>query len=50
LTAACAELVKDENLRERLGKTGREFVKDKFAPEVMVDKIEQLYNKLVSGC
>jgi glycosyltransferase involved in cell wall biosynthesis len=50
LTAACAELIEDENLRARLGKTGREFVKDKFAPEVMVDKIEQLYNKFVSGC
>ncbi|MCJ7778073.1 MAG: glycosyltransferase family 4 protein, partial [Sedimentisphaerales bacterium] len=47
LTAACAELAEDENLREQLGKTGREFVREKFAPEVMVDKIEQVYNKLV---
>ena len=49
LTAACAELAEDENLRERLGKAGREFVKDKFAPEVMVDKIEEVYKKLLAG-
>lgn len=47
LTAACAELAEDENLREQLGKAGREFVREKFAPEVMVDKIERVYNKLV---
>jgi len=46
LTAACAELAEDENLREQLGKTGREFVKDKFAPETMVDKIEETYKNL----
>jgi glycosyltransferase involved in cell wall biosynthesis len=46
LTAACAELAENENLRERLGKTGREFVKDKFAPETMVDKIEETYKNL----
>jgi glycosyltransferase involved in cell wall biosynthesis len=49
LTKACAELIEDENLREKLGEAGREFVKEKFAPEVMVSKIEQVYNKLVSG-
>jgi len=46
LTAACAELAEDENLRERLGKAGREFVKEKFAPETMVDKIEETYKNL----
>jgi glycosyltransferase involved in cell wall biosynthesis len=49
LTKACAELIEDENLREKLGEAGREFVKEKFAPEVMVSKIEQVYNKLVSS-
>jgi len=49
LTEACAELAEDENLRERLGKGGREFVKEKFAPETMVDKIEEVYNKLLGG-
>ena len=49
LTAACAELIEDKNLREKLGKAGREFVKEKFAPEVMVDKIEEVYKKLLAG-
>jgi glycosyltransferase involved in cell wall biosynthesis len=47
LTKACAELIKDRDLRERLGRTGREFVKEKFAPETMVDTIEALYRKLL---
>jgi glycosyltransferase involved in cell wall biosynthesis len=49
LTKACAELIEDKTLRETLGKQGRAFVKEKFAPEFMVDKIEAVYNKLVSG-
>ena len=47
LTNACAELIVNENLRTRLGKNGRESVKEKFSPEVMVDKIEQLYQRLL---
>ncbi len=47
LTKACAELIKDKDLRERLGRTGREFVKEKFAPETMVDTIEAVYRKLI---
>jgi len=47
LTKACAELIKDKDLRERLGSTGREFVKQKFAPETMVDTIETVYRKLI---
>ena len=47
LTKACAELIADKNLRERLGRAGREFVKEKFAPETMVGIIEALYRKLV---
>lgn len=49
LTAACAELIEDKNLREKLGKAGREFVKERFAPEFMVDKIEEVYKKLLAG-
>lgn len=49
LTAACAELIEDKNLRENLGKAGREFVKERFAPETMVDRIEGIYNKLMRG-
>jgi glycosyltransferase involved in cell wall biosynthesis len=47
LTAACAELIENKDLREKLGKAGRESVKEKFAPKTMVDKIEGIYSKLV---
>ena len=47
LTEACAELIKDKDLREMLGRTGRESVKEKFAPETMVDTIEAVYRKLI---
>jgi glycosyltransferase involved in cell wall biosynthesis len=49
LTAVCAELAEDKNLREQLGKAGMESVKEKFAPQTMVDKIEEVYNKLLGG-
>ena len=48
LTAACAELIRDKNLREKLGLRGRESVKDKFSPKTMVDKIEAIYRRLIS--
>jgi len=47
LTRACAELIENKNLREKLGKQGREFVKEKFAPDKMVDTIETVYRKLL---
>jgi glycosyltransferase involved in cell wall biosynthesis len=47
LTGACAELIEDADLRKRLGENGRESVKRKFAPETMVDTIEEVYQKLV---
>ncbi|MHC4075579.1 MAG: glycosyltransferase family 4 protein [Planctomycetota bacterium] len=47
LTAACAELIADKNLREKLGNAGRESVKEKFAPDTMVDIIESVYKKLL---
>jgi glycosyltransferase involved in cell wall biosynthesis len=46
LTAACAELIQDKGLREKLGTQGREFVREKFAPDTMVDTIEAVYNQL----
>ncbi len=46
LTEACAELLEDKELREKLGQAGREFVKEKFAPKIMVDVIELVYKKL----
>jgi glycosyltransferase involved in cell wall biosynthesis len=49
LTKACAELIKDKNLRDSLGKAGRESVKEKFAPNTMVDTIEAVYKKLTTN-
>ncbi len=47
LIESCAELIRDKNLRDKLGQAGREFVKKKFAPETMVDTIEAVYRKLI---
>jgi glycosyltransferase involved in cell wall biosynthesis len=47
LIDTCAELIEDENLRKRLGEEGRESVKEKFAPDTMVDTIEEVYRKLL---
>lgn len=47
LIEACAELIADRSLRERLGRAGRESVTRKFAPETMVDAIERVYKQLV---
>ncbi len=49
LTKACAELLEDKDLREKLGKAGRESAKEKFAPETMVDMIESVYKKLATN-
>ena len=46
LTNACAELIENKDLREKLGKAGRESVREKFAPEKMVDIIESVYKEL----
>jgi len=48
LTEACAELIADQTLRERLGRTGRESVTQKFAPDTMVDTIEAVYHQLLA--
>jgi glycosyltransferase involved in cell wall biosynthesis len=47
LIEACAELVGDQALREKLGQTGRDSVTRKFAPDTMVDTIEQVYQTLM---
>ncbi len=49
LIAACTELIEREHLRKKLGQQGRDFVKDKFVPEVMVDKIEAVYARLLES-
>ncbi len=48
LTEACAELIADRALRERLGRAGRESVTQEFAPDTMVDTIETVYNQLLA--
>ena len=47
LTEVCAELIANENLRIKLGRTGGEFVREKFSPKTMVDKIEEVYKRLL---
>jgi glycosyltransferase involved in cell wall biosynthesis len=49
LTQACAELIQDKSLRKRLGEQAREFVKEKFAPDAMVDTIEGVYKRLLGS-
>jgi len=49
LVEACAELIADKSLRERLGAAGRESVRTKFAPDTMVDTIESVYRALLDG-
>jgi glycosyltransferase involved in cell wall biosynthesis len=47
LIDACAELIEDKDLLDMLGRAGRESVKEKFAPDTMVDTIEDVYRKLL---
>ena len=47
LTEACAELIADKDLREQLGRQARQSVKKKFAPDTMVDTIEEVYRKIL---
>jgi glycosyltransferase involved in cell wall biosynthesis len=47
LIDTCSELIENESLRRQLGKNGREFVKERFSPERMVDTIEAVYRKLL---
>jgi glycosyltransferase involved in cell wall biosynthesis len=49
LINASAELLANVGLRDKLGRQGREFVREKFSPKTMVDTIESVYEKLVKG-
>ena len=49
LMMRCAELIENKDLREKLGRQGRESVKEKFAPKTMVDTIESVYKKLTTN-
>jgi glycosyltransferase involved in cell wall biosynthesis len=47
LTQACAELIQNPQLRQTLGRAAQQSVKQKFAPNTMVNTIEALYRKLL---
>ena len=49
LTDRLWRLADDAALRERLGKSGQEFVREKFTVERMVDELQSLYLKLATG-
>jgi glycosyltransferase involved in cell wall biosynthesis len=46
LVERLAQLAGDADLREQLGRRGREFVRENFAVETMLEKIYALYQKL----
>jgi glycosyltransferase involved in cell wall biosynthesis len=48
LTDRLARLVNDQPLRERFGHRGREFVRERFGVERMVDDLYALYRKLAA--
>ena len=41
-------LARDEDLRSRLGRSGREFVRSRFSAQTMVDELHNLYLRLSS--
>jgi glycosyltransferase involved in cell wall biosynthesis len=47
VTERLLQLAKDPSLRHRLGSTGREFVRDQFPVERMIDELYKLYLRLV---
>jgi glycosyltransferase involved in cell wall biosynthesis len=47
LAGRLAQLAGDADLREQMGRRGREFAREHFAVETMVEKIHALYQKLV---
>ena len=49
LTARIIQLIQEPALRGRMGARGREFVRQSFSAETMVDKIYTLYLQLASG-
>ncbi len=46
LCVACTELIEDARLRDRLGRAGKESVKEKYSPKTMTDTIESVYDNL----
>jgi glycosyltransferase involved in cell wall biosynthesis len=48
LIYACRKLLESPDLRQRLGETARRSVKEKFAPDTMVDTIEAVYDQCIN--
>ncbi|MCK5348607.1 MAG: glycosyltransferase family 4 protein [Desulfobacula sp.] len=48
LAEALEKLVKDSDLRSRMGRRGREIVKSDFSEEIVVEKTLKLYSKLLT--
>ena len=46
LIEACSELIQDGILRDTLGRNGLAQVRERFAPDTMVDTIEDVYKRL----
>jgi glycosyltransferase involved in cell wall biosynthesis len=49
VTRRLLQLANDASLREHLGRRGRQFVRENFSVEQMVDNIYHLYLKLITG-
>ncbi len=49
LSAACAELIGNEELRQKLGQNAKEQVREKFLPQTMADTIEAVYKNLMAN-
>jgi len=49
LKETLSRLIENAPLRERLGQTGREFVRENFSTQRMVDQLEALYLKLATA-
>jgi glycosyltransferase involved in cell wall biosynthesis len=47
LTDACRKLLGDADLRTRLGKNGRDLVREMFTPQRMAATIEDVYRKII---
>jgi len=43
LTSACEELISSQELREKLGGAGRDFVRVRWSPESMLKSIHAAY-------
>lgn len=49
LTDACSKLLNDPALREKLGQNGKAAVTEKFAPDTMVNTIENVYRQYIDN-